>query len=342
MRVSRSAGYRVLFESGELQKRAAGLHARMAHCNLCPHICGVNRLKDETGFCHSGSLPVVSSICAHRGEEPAISGSRGSGTIFFGNCNMRCVYCQNYQISQDSDSQKDNIISIEELADKMLYIQNELGCHNVNLVSPSHFVPQIVEALYLAAERGLHLPLVYNSGGYDSLATIQALDGIVDIYLPDIRYSNNEVALKYSGVKNYVENNRAALLEMYRQTGNLITDENEVAVRGLVIRHLILPENLAGSGRSLRWIAKNLSPEVTVSVMSQYFPCHQATQYPEINRQITYEEYSRVVEVMEDMDMENGWLQEMDAPANYLPDFQRQGHPFEPGNSTPSSPPEKA
>jgi putative pyruvate formate lyase activating enzyme len=336
------AGYRTLYARGELQTRADLLYSRLAHCDLCPQSCGVNRLKEETGFCNSGSLPVVSSICAHRGEEPAISGSRGSGTIFFGNCNMRCVYCQNFQISQDPDSPKTNIISIEELADKMLYIQNQLGCHNVNLVSPSHFVPQIVRALCLAVEQGLSLPLVYNSGGYDSLETIKVLDGIVDIYLPDIRYSNNDVALKYSGVKNYLENNRAALSEMYRQTGNLVTDENEVAVRGLLIRHLILPENLAGSGRSLRWIAKNLSPDVTLSVMSQYFPCHQAAQYPEINRQITYAEYSQVVEVMEELDMENGWLQEMDAPANYLPDFQREGHPFEPGNSTSFSPPEKA
>jgi putative pyruvate formate lyase activating enzyme len=322
-------GYLLLYHSGELQKRAQTLKARLAACDICPHECAVNRLKDEEGFCRSGYLPVVSSVCAHNGEEPALSGTRGSGTIFFGNCNMRCLYCQNYQISQDEAEQKVNSISIEALADKMLYLQNDLSCHNINLVSPTHFVPQIVEALLLAIPKGLNLPVVYNSGGFDSLATIQALEGIVDIYLPDIRYSSDEAALKYSGVKNYVANNRAAIKEMYRQVGNLKVGENEIAYRGLITRHLILPEDLAGSGRSLRWIARELSPEVTLSVMSQYFPCHRATQFPEINRQISYAEYSRVVEVMEELEMENGWLQEMDAPANYLPDFGREGHPFE-------------
>jgi putative pyruvate formate lyase activating enzyme len=322
-------GYLALYQTGELKARAEKLTARLAACDICPHGCGVNRLIDQTGFCRSVYLPLVSSVCAHNGEEPALSGRRGSGTIFFGNCNMRCVYCQNFQISQAEATPPNNVTSIESLAEKMLYLQNDLQCHNLNLVSPTHFVPQIVQALLLAIPLGLKLPLVYNSGGYDALETIKSLDGIVDIYLPDIRYSSNEAALKYSGVQDYVANNRAAIQEMYRQVGNLQTDADELAYRGLIIRHLILPEGLAGSGRSLRWIARTLSPEVTLSVMSQYFPCHQTAGHPEINRQISYAEYSQVVEVMEELAMENGWLQEMDAPANYRPDFGREGHPFE-------------
>ncbi len=323
------AGYLALYQSGELSKRAAKLISRLEACDICPHRCGINRLRNETGFCRSGSLPVVSSVCAHHGEEPAISGSRGSGTIFFGNCNMRCVYCQNYQISQDEYAQKGNSISIQTLAEKMLFLQNELKCHNINLVAPTHMVPQIVQALVLAVPLGLYLPLVYNTGGYDALETTQTLEGIVDLYLPDIRYSSDEVALKYSGVKDYVRHNRAALKEMYRQVGDLQTDSDDVAQRGLIIRHLILPEGLAGSGRSLRWMSRNLSPEVTLSVMSQYFPSHRASSFPEINRKINYAEYSAVVEVMEEEDMKNGWLQELDAPENYLPDFNKDGHPFE-------------
>lgn len=322
-------GYLALYQSGELSKRAAKLISRLEACDICPHRCGTNRLKNQTGFCRSGFLPVVSSVCAHHGEEPALSGSRGSGTIFFGNCNMRCVYCQNFQISQDEHAQKDNSISVQTLADKMLFLQNELKCHNINLVAPTHMVPQIVQALVLAVPLGLHLPLVYNTGGYDALETIQTLDGIVDIYLPDIRYSSNEVALKYSVVEDYVSHNRTALKEMYRQVGNLKTDSDAVAQRGLIVRHLILPEGLAGSGRSLRWMSRNLSPEVTLSVMSQYFPSHRASFFPEINRKINYAEYSAVVEVMEEEGMENGWLQELDAPENYLPDFKKDGHPFE-------------
>jgi putative pyruvate formate lyase activating enzyme len=329
MTATSQPGYLALFQSGELQKRAEKLLARLEACDICPHRCGVNRLNNQMGFCRSGYLPPVASVCAHRGEEPALSGTRGSGTIFFANCNMRCCYCQNYQISQNETAQQNNIMTIETMAAKMLYLQNELQSHNINLVSPTHFVPQIVQALTLAVPQGLTLPLVYNSGGYEALETIQALEGIVDIYLPDIRYASDEAALKYSGVRDYVTHNRESLKEMYRQVGDLQIGPDEIACRGLIIRHLILPENLAGSGRSLRWIARNLSPEVTLSIMSQYFPCHQAARYPELNRQINYQEYSRVVEVMEESGMGNGWLQEMDAPATYRPDFEREGHPFE-------------
>jgi putative pyruvate formate lyase activating enzyme len=324
----RESSYLTLYRSGELKKRAESLEARLVCCDICAQKCGVDRLKGERGFCKSGLLPIVSSYCAHTGEEPALSGTNGSGTIFFGNCNMRCVYCQNYQISQDPATQEKNSIDCHELARQMLYLQNELKCHNLNLVSPSHFVPQIVKALLEAVPLGLNLPLVYNTGGYDSLETIRALDGIVDIYLPDIRYSEDATALKYSGAADYVQNNRSAIKEMYRQVGDLQVDENEIAYKGVIVRHLILPEDLAGSGESLTWLARELSPDITLSIMSQYYPCHKAAEYRELSRTITWEEYSKVVELLEELGMENGWLQEMDAPANYLPDFTRDGHPF--------------
>jgi putative pyruvate formate lyase activating enzyme len=210
----------------------------------------------------------------------------------------------------------------------MLFLQDELKCHNINLVSPSHFVPQIVRALLTAVPRGLQIPLIYNTGGYDALDTIQALDGIVDIYLPDIRYASDTIAQKYSQIKDYTFHNRQAIKEMYRQVGDLQIDKNEIAYRGIIVRHLILPGNLAGSEESLTWLTGEISQAITVSIMSQYYPCHKATEIPELSRTITYKEYSRVVELLEKLGVENGWLQEMDAPANYLPDFSREGHPF--------------
>ena len=323
------ASYLSLHQSGELARRAEELTRKLANCDICPQKCRVNRLEGQKGFCRSGALPVVSSYCAHNGEEPALSGTRGSGTIFFGNCNMRCAYCQNFQISQDYSAQKLNVTDCRTLAQRMIYLQDELGCHNINLVSPSHFVPQILQSLLLAVPLGLHLPLVYNSGGYDSLETIKALEGIVDIYLPDMRYSSNEHSHKYSQAPGYVARNRAVIKEMYRQVGDVKLDKNEVAYRGLIVRHLILPNRLAGSRASLTWLAREVSPSVTVSIMSQYYPCHHALDIPELSRTITYEEYSEVADLAEKLGLENGWLQEMDAPANYLPDFNKEGHPFE-------------
>jgi putative pyruvate formate lyase activating enzyme len=325
----KTPSYLALFNSGELQRRAEALKQRLESCDLCPHLCGVNRLQDERGFCHSGLRLVISSYCAHNGEEPALAGSRGSGTIFFGNCNMRCLYCQNFQISQSYAAQHTNEVDYHTLAGYMLHLQNNLHCHNINLVSPTHFVPQIVEALLEAVAHGLNLPLVYNTGGYDSLEIIRRLEGIVDIYLPDIRYAADEIALRYSQVKNYVINNRQSIQEMYRQVGDLQVDENEVAYRGVIVRHLILPDGLAGSQDSLRWLAREVAVSITVSVMSQYYPCHRAGEFTELARTITYAEYRQVVDMLEKLGLENGWLQEMDAPANYLPDFNREGHPFE-------------
>jgi len=322
-------GYMALYQSGELARRVEALEEKLKRCDICPRRCFKNRVEGERGACHSGLLPIVSSFCAHRGEEPALSGNRGSGTIFFGNCNMSCVYCQNYQISQDPDNQKPNEITCTELAQRMLYLQDELHCHNINLVSPTHFVPQIIRAVLEAIPLGLYLPLVYNTGGYDRVETIALLDGIVDIYLPDLRYSSDRWAMRYSGAPMYVRSARAAIKEMYRQVGDLVVDDEGVAIKGMIVRHLILPNDLAGSEDSLTWLADEVSPTVTVSIMSQYYPTHKATQIPELSRSISKEEYSRVVEAVNRLGLENGWVQEMGADRNYQPDFEREGHPFE-------------
>jgi putative pyruvate formate lyase activating enzyme len=321
--------YLSLYRSGELQKRAEALEVRLAHCDLCPRNCGINRLKGELGFCHSGSLAIVASICAHHGEEPPLSGTKGSGTVFFGNCNMRCVYCQNHQISQDRRRLRGQETDCQALAQQLLYLQDVLGCHNINFVSPSHFVPQMVRAVLEAVPLGLKLPLVYNTGGYDSIDTLKLLDGVIDIYLPDIRYADNKVAKKYSHAPGYVEHARVAIKEMYRQVGSLIVDDKGVAQRGMIIRHLILPEGLAGSEESLTWLEQELSPDVYLSIMAQYYPAHRASLFPAIARRITKAEYNKVVALLEELGMENGWIQALDSPDNYQPDFRREGHPFQ-------------
>jgi len=324
-------GYLKLYRSGELSRRVGKLKSRLHACDICPHNCKIDRLAGERGFCGAAYLPAVASYCAHRGEEPPISGTRGSGTIFFGNCNMRCLYCQNYQISQDRQAQLQNEVTVSDLARDMLYLQDELKCHNINLVTPSHYVPQILEAVIEAVPAGFHLPLVYNTSGYDSLETIQLLDGIIDIYLPDLRYADDRWGKELSGVADYVERDRAAIKEMYRQVGNLGLDTAGVALRGLIVRHLILPEQMAGSEDSLRWLVGEVSPDIALSVMAQYYPAHRAHRVPALSRRITYEEYAEVTALLHRLDINNGWVQEMDASENYQPDFSREGHPFEKG-----------
>jgi len=324
--------YIALYRSGELERRAEALEARLASCDICPRECGVNRLQGELGYCHSGRLPTVSAVCAHHGEEPAISGTRGSGTIFFGNCNMRCVYCQNYQISQNWKRQKSKETNCHTLAEKMLYLQDELGCHNINFVSPSHFVPQLLRAVVEAVPKGLRVPLVYNSSGYDSVATLKELDGVISIYLPDLRYASDEVARKLSHAPDYVARAREAIKEMYRQVGDLVVDGSGVAQKGLIVRHLILPNGLAGSRESLTWLVREVSSRVTVSIMSQYMPMHRASRIPELSGKITVAEYKEVVQLVDELGIENGWLQELGAAEEYLPDFDREGHPFPSAN----------
>jgi putative pyruvate formate lyase activating enzyme len=232
----------LLLSKNELAERIEASYKLLESCRVCPRECGVNRLEDnKSGFCKSGLNPVISSVSPHHGEEPPLSGTRGSGTIFFTNCNLRCVYCQNYPISQMGNGAER---TPGELACQMLYLQ-EQGCHNLNLVTPTHFMPQILRALGIARERGFTLPIVYNTSGYESLEALRLLDGIVDIYLPDMRYSDDTIALKYSIAPHYPEINRAAIKEMYRQVGNLVLDEMGIARQGLIIRHLILPDGIS-------------------------------------------------------------------------------------------------
>jgi putative pyruvate formate lyase activating enzyme len=320
-------GYIALYRSGELARRAARLEARLAECDICPRECGARRLEGKTGSCHSGSLPIVASFNAHHGEEPVLSGGRGSGTIFFGNCNMRCVYCQNYQISQDPKTQQHYEVSTQEVAEHMLYLQDELHCHNINLVTPSHFVPQIVRAVLEAVPRGLRLPLVYNTSSYDSVATLRELEGIISIYLADLRYASNECGRRYSRVRDYVGKSRAAIKEMQRQVGDLMTDVDGIAQSGLIIRHLVLPNGIAGSRESLTWLVNEVSRGVAVSIMAQYHPAHRAYRYNEINRRLLPEEYEEVIRLVEELGIENGWIQDMDSPGHYLPDFSKK-NPF--------------
>lgn len=312
--------YVKLFNTGELEKRAERLNRRLERCDICPRECGVNRLKGELGHCNSGKEPVVASFCDHHGEEPSLSGSRGSGTIFFGNCNLRCVFCQNYQISQNPAAQQKNRIGIEELAGFMIRLQ-EIGCHNINLVSPTHFVPQIISALLLAVEQGLTLPIVYNTNSYDSLDTLKELEGVISIYLPDIKYADDVNTLRYSGVENYTEHAGRAIKEMFRQVGALATDSLGIAERGVLVRHLVLPGGVAGSRSSLQWLAENIGPEVGLSLMSQYHPCHRAMEYPEIARPVTRQEYMEVLKEAKRLGFTKMFAQQIQSNRLYLPDF---------------------
>jgi putative pyruvate formate lyase activating enzyme len=336
----REPSYRRLLESGELARRAEALEAMLASCNICPWDCRVNRLNNQTKVCVAGYLPIVSSWAPHFGEEPALSGThlpkgeaRGAGNIFFGHCNLRCVYCQNWQISQNfRETRPSGEVSFERLAQIMLELQ-EHGCHNIGLVSPTHFVPQIVRALVIAARQGLRLPLVYNTNAYDSVDVLRLLDGIVDIYLPDLKYADNEVGRELSRIPEYVERARAAIAEMYRQTGDeLLLDERGLLRRGLVIRLLILPNDLAGVRESLEWIRQTLSPRVTLSIMTQYFPTNKVSdeRFPLLNRKIREREYERVLEWLEEFGFENGWIQPLEAEAAsyYRPDFRDREMPF--------------
>jgi putative pyruvate formate lyase activating enzyme len=251
---------------------------------------------------------------------------------------MRCVYCQNHQISQNWRKQKSNEMDCRTLAEKMLYLQDGLGCHNINFVSPSHFVPQLLRGVVEAVPRGLRVPLVYNSSGYDSAASVKGLDGVISIYLPDLRYASDRWARKFSHAPDYVARARQAIKEMYRQVGDLVVDESGVAQKGLIVRHLILPNGLAGSEESLAWLVREVSPTVTVSIMAQYMPMHRAPRIPLLARKITVEEHEKVLRLLSDLRIENGWVQEMGAAEEYLPDFERKGHPFSPANPQDTTP----
>lgn len=320
--------YLSLYNSGKLRERVEELEASLSCCKLCPRNCGVDRTQGELGFCLSGYLPLVASFCDHHGEEPPISGIRGSGTFFFANCDLRCVFCQNYEISQNPKAQEKNAVTIEELGEIMLYLQNSLGCHNINLVTPSHFIPQIARALLLAIPRGLRIPLVYNTNGYDSLTTLSKIDGIIDIYLPDMKYASDQAAQRLSRAPNYVDIARASIKEMHRQVGKLMLNDKGVALRGLLVRHLILPHNMSQSEEVLRWLAKEFGPEVNLSLMAQYKPLFKAKYYPEIDHRISREEYKAVLRLARELGFKNLWVQGTDSPDIYLPHFDDKEHPF--------------
>jgi putative pyruvate formate lyase activating enzyme len=277
--------YIALLESGELRERVRAAYRRLEACDICPRRCAVNRRgspeRAETlGACRTGEEAVVSSAGPHFGEEAPLVGQRGSGTLFFAWCNLRCRYCQNYSISQLGEGAP---------LSPMLDLQDR-GCHNINFVSPSHVVPQILAATLIAARAGLRIPLVYNTGGYDSLETLALLDGVFDIYMPDMKYSDADVAERYSGVVNYPAVNRAAVAEMHRQVGDLALDERGVAQRGLLVRHLVLPEGLAGTAEVVSFLA-GLSRDTYLNVMDQYRPCYEAGELPPLDRRITRAEY---------------------------------------------------
>lgn len=298
--------YLALHARGELARRADAAWELLRRCRVCPQNCPVDRIAGKTGACHAGTEIIVGSWNVHRREEPPLSGTRGAGTIFFGGCQARCSYCQNFWLSQQGHGLR---IGPERLADMMLYLQRK-GCHNIDLVTPTHFVPQILRALVIAAERGLHIPLVYNCAGYEHIHTLQLLDGVVDIYLPDAKYADNHNALRTSKMHHYVEYNRAALEEMYRQVGGLVLDEHGIARRGLIVRHLVMPGDHAGSKAVLAWLADHLGADIGLSVMDQYFPAYKAVGDAQLGRRLHWREYREVVDFVEGLPFENLFLQE--------------------------------
>ena len=333
--------YLALHRSGELARRADVLEARLAPCVVCPRECRVDRLRGETKFCGVAARAIVSSYAPHFGEEPVLSGThlprgaaRGAGNIFFGRCNLHCVHCQNAQISQGPRPAPGDPREVDaaRLASIMLELQAE-GCHNIGFVSPSHVAPQIARAVDVAAGRGLALPLIYNTNGYDALETLRLLDGAIDVYLPDLKYSDEAAGLDLSKAPDYVARARAAIKEMHRQVGDeLVLDERGLARRGLIIRLLILPNDQAGLRGTLEWIRAELGPRVALSVMSQYFPANEVggERHPLMQRPIRRREYDEVLDWLDELGFENGWVQPFDERAAdyYRPDFDDPDRPF--------------
>ena len=317
-----------------LGRRAEALDALLGECTVCPHRCGVDR-RVSLGKCVTGAEAVVASWTPHFGEEPSISGTRGSGTVFLANCNLRCVFCQNHRISQRPKGFLDGEMSDDGLAEVFLELQG-LGCHNVNWVSPSHQVPQLVRALTRAVERGFSLPIVYNTNAYDSVDVLRLLDGVVDVYMPDLKYGDTENASRYSRIPDYPGAARAAIAEMFRQVGpERLFDDDGTLCRGLLIRLLVLPNGLADIEESLRWIAEELSPDVQVSLMAQYSPQHLAaaepSRYPLLSRRISAGEWVRALETLEGtMRGDHHFVQDpIRSPGYYLPDFSCPEKPFQ-------------
>lgn len=294
------------YRDSTFEKKIEKAYKLLESCEICPRRCKVNRTKDERGFCRVGINPVVCSFMPHHGEEPPISGKNGSGTIFFSYCNLKCQYCQNYSFSQNGEGEE---VSLEKLSELMLYLQS-LSCHNINFVTPTHVMPQILKALSMAIEKGLNIPIVYNTSGYELPEIIKLLDDIVDIYLVDMRYADNEYSEKFSKASDYPYYNQKAVKEMHRQVGDAEIDNNGIIKKGLVVRHLVLPNNISGTEKIIKFLSKEISKNTYISLMSQYQPYYQAYKYPEISRRITKEEYQIATECLAKYGLENGWIQD--------------------------------
>lgn len=287
-------------------------------CTICPHNCKINRNNGQIGRCRSGDKVKIALASVHNYEEPCISGKNGSGTIFFSNCNLSCIYCQNYKISQLGKGYE---LSVEELANIMLK-QQEKGVNNINLVTPTMYVYQIIEAIKIARKRGLKIPIIYNTNGYENVKTIQDLNGYVDIYLPDLKYYSNEISKKYSKIDNYFKYATEAIKEMYKQVGSPIFDENGIIKKGLIIRHLVLPNHLQNSKHILKWIKENMPEDTYVSVMAQYFPTYKAKEDNLINRKLNKKEYREIEEFLYTLNLGNGYMQELgEHEEEYVPNF---------------------
>lgn len=300
--------YLALYQSGDLLQRVREAYRRLAACDLCPHDCGVNRIMGELGICGAGLKPKIASANVHRGEEPPISGTKGSGTIFLSGCSLKCIFCQNFPISQLGNGEE---LGTMELAARMLRLQRQ-GVHNINFVTPTHFMPQILAALWLAIPQGFSLPVVWNTSGYEKVDVLSLLDGVVSIYLPDMKYSDDSQARLISGAADYCSINRAAVHEMLRQVGHLQVNEEGIATAGIIIRHLVLPGGRAGSLETLPWIAENLGKETYIALMSQYFPAHCAADMAEMDRPVSHKEYDAAVDALEEAGLDNGWVQDLD------------------------------
>ncbi|MCC7300716.1 MAG: radical SAM protein [Verrucomicrobia bacterium] len=293
----------------------------MNRCECCPRRCGVDRLAGKTGFCKVGGDILLSHAGLHYGEEPPISGTRGSGTVFFAGCNLRCAFCQNWQISQEFETAKVRALTATGLADEMLRLQSE-GAHNINFVSPSHMIFQMADAILAAQQKGLTVPVVYNSNGYDSVAALRQIRGLVDIYLPDIKYMDNALSRNFSAADDYADVIPGVLREMLDQVGLLELDDDGVAVRGLLVRHLVLPGQIENSKACLKFLAE-LSPGNSVSIMSQYSPQYKACGIPELNRPLTAEEYDEITDYALELGLENAFIQTLESQETYLPDFDK-------------------
>jgi putative pyruvate formate lyase activating enzyme len=320
--------YIKLLHSGELYKRAEKAYENLSSCTSCPRDCNVDRINSEYGICTSGHLPIVSSYTPHFGEEPVLSGTKGAGNIFFGNCNLKCIYCQNFEISQNPKSEKHHEVTHDRLAEIMIELQNK-DCHNIGLVSPTHFSATILKSICIAAEKGLKLPIIYNTNGYDSVEMLKLYDGVVDIYLPDFKYGNSEYAKTYSLVDNYFEKTKEAIKEMFRQVGDELIYDGDVVVRGMIIRHLILPNDLSDTEKVFKFIAEELSPKIHISLMSQYYPTNKAYKDILIDRALRVSEYEKALELLDKYGLYNGWIQEMESTHTYRPNFNEdRANPF--------------